>query len=237
MASPTNFISRRKVIYPFFVVVFCIVILVLFYLYFFSEPLRVFESSISVAGEDLVLNIGVENISNHIVKDIQVVIGSGVDKKIALLKPKDNFLSPGEKYTTIIKFPLIDSNFYEVNIQSPFIRDLKLLFEIEESTLRPVKAEVFIPSKMVVGKKYDIVYKLCNISNNHLFEVSWLETVDNKYFSGDYFLKTISLNVDECINLYSTLTPISSGDTRISFLLKVGSLEQKLSKEIEILNE
>ena len=93
---------------------------------------------------------------------------------------------------------------------------------------------MLLPENMVVGKKYDVVYKLCNVSNNNLHDVSWLETVDKRYFSGDYFLKTISLNVNECINLYSTLTPIKSGESRISFLLKVGALEQKLSQEVVV---
>ena len=65
------------------------------------------------------------------------------------------------------------------------------------------------------------MYKLCNVSNNNLHDVSWLETVDKRYFSGDYFLKTISLNVNECINLYSTLTQLNLGSQEF-LLLKVG---------------
>lgn len=237
MSSTTNFISRRKIIYPFFVVVVCLVILILIYLYFFTEPLHVYDSSISVSGEFLVLNLGVENSSNHLVKDVEVVVLFGEQTKVIKLKPENNFLMPGERYSTLIEIPIVDSNRYEIIIQSPFNRPEKLFFELEESTLKPVRAEVLMPEKMIVDKKYDVVYKLCNVSNNNLYEVSWLETVDKKYFSGDYFLKTISLNVNECINLYSTLTPIKSGETRISFLLKVGTLEQKLSQEVVIVSE
>lgn len=237
MSQNTDFISRRKIIYPFFVIIVCLVILTLIYLYFFTEPLKVYESSISVSGENLILNLGVENVSNHLVKDIEVIVLFGGETKVIKLKSENNFLAPKEKYSTLIEIPIVDSNRYEIIVQSPFNRPEKLFFELEESTLKPVRVEVLLPEKMIVGKKYDIVYKLCNVSNNNLYEVSWLETVDKKYFSGDYFLKTIALNVNECINLYSTLTPIKSGETRISFLLKVGTLEQKLSQDVVIVSE
>lgn len=236
MVSSGSFISRRKIIYPFFVVVVCLVILALIFLYFFTDPLKVYESSISVSGENLILNLGVENVSSHLVRDIEVIVLTGGVAKSTKLKPQDNFLNPKEKYSTIIEIPIIDQNVYEIYVQSPFNRPAKLFFELEESTLRPVKAEVIMPSKMIVGQSYDVVYKLCNVSNNNLFEVSWLETVDKKYFEGDYFLKTISLRVNECINLYSTLTPINRGETRVSFLLKVGLLEQKLSQEVTLVD-
>ncbi|NMA44459.1 MAG: hypothetical protein GX950_01440 [Candidatus Diapherotrites archaeon] len=234
MGFVINLISRRKVIYPFFVIMICLVILTLIFLFFFTKPLEVYDSSISVSGENLILTLGVENVSNHLVKDIEVVVLFGGEKKFFKLKPENNFLLPGETYSGLYEVPIVDSNLYDVVVQSPFNRPAKLFFELEESTLKPVRVDVLLPENMVVGKKYDVVYKLCNVSNNNLHDVSWLETVDKRYFSGDYFLKTISLNVNECINLYSTLTPIKSGESRISFLLKVGALEQKLSQEVVV---
>ncbi len=234
MNSRFDFVSRRKIIYPFFVAIFCIVILVFVFFYFFSQSLEVTQSAISVSGENLVLNISVKNASNHVVKDPVVVIFSNGDKVSVPLKSQNNVLFSGESYQTVVKFPLTDSNFYEVFVESPFNRPIKLFFEIEESTLRPVKAEVILSSKMVVGTKYDVIVKLCNVSSNDLFEVSWLEIVESNYFDEALDTRSISLKVNECKNLYSTLTPINSGKTRMSFLLRVGSLEQKLSQEIEI---
>lgn len=220
----------RKIVYPVFILFFTIIFFSIIFLVSFNQVLSVDDASIEIVGGKIILKSNISNISNHLVRDSKMLIQ--MDEIQSIVKIKD--LSPGEKFEVISELPFVETLKYEVFVSSPFSKSIKLFFEIDETTVRPVKAQVQLASNMIIGKKYDVVVSLCNVSNNDLFEVIWLENTVGKYFDESFFQRSVPLKINECKNLYSTLTPITPGEVQMDFILRVGSLEQKYSHKIII---
>ncbi len=232
-----QFFSRRKVVYPFFVIIFAFIIFSMVFLVSLSQSLVASDVSFSVSGEYVVLKMTIENTSNHTVDDPEVILVYGGEKKSIKVKSKDNFLAPGEKYDLVASIPLSESTQYEVFLVAPFNRTLRYDFSLDSSTLEPVNAVVNINSNMIVGTKYDVSVRLCNVSDSSLYNVEWTESVNGSFFEESLVPRQVSLSANECKNLYSTLTPVRSGKASLSFSLKVGEIIKKYSHEVNISNE
>lgn len=229
-----RFISRRKFVYPFFLIVFAFVVFSMVYLFSLSQSLEASDVSFSVSGEFVVLKMTVENVSNHVVNDPEIILVYGNERKSIDVKSQNNSLAPKEKYDLVVNIPLTENIIYEVFLVAPFNRTIKYNFTLDPSTIEPVKAVVNISSNMVVGKEYDTYVRLCNVSNDSLYDVYWVESVNGKFFAESLVPKQVSLLQNECKNLYSTLTPVSSGKAILSFNLRVGEIVKSYSHEINI---
>ncbi len=226
----------RKIVYPIFILLFAIVFFSVIFLFSFNQVLKVDDAELEFFGDKIIFTAKVSNISNHLVRNSELLIRMGDQERIAKIKD----LAVGESFEVISELPFSESLQYEVFVTTPFSKPIKMFFELDESTVKPVVAEVQIGSDspissiMTIGKKYDVTVSLCNVSKNDLFEVIWFETVNENFFEEKFFPRSISLRINECKNLYSTLTPINSGEANLTFVLRVGSLEQKESKIITV---
>ncbi|MBT4191939.1 MAG: hypothetical protein HOE11_01390 [Candidatus Diapherotrites archaeon] len=223
------FVSR-KIVYPVFLVIFAIAFFTLVYFVSFSPQVLVENTSVDFVGDGIVLKAEINNISNHYVRDAEIVVAMAGEEITAKLDP----LAPKEVFNVVMPLPVSKDLRYDVFVNIPFRKSLHLPFELNESTVKPVNATVQLTSSMVVGATYDYTVKLCNVSENSLSEVSWNEHVRGNYFEESLFPRTISLPKNECKNLYSTLTPIKSGQVKIDFTLGVGGIEQNSSHTVNI---
>lgn len=231
-----DFVSRRKVIFPYFIILFVIIAFVLVYLFSLSQGLVASDASLSVSGENVIVKMTVTNSSGHIIRDPEVIIVYGGEKKSLKLKLENNFLDANESYDFVASIPISETTSYEVFLTAPFNKPIKYTFSLDPSTTEPVKANVTISTSMVVGRSYDVSVRLCNVSNSELYSVEWIDTVNGKYFSETLVPRQISLNVNECKNLYSTLTPVTIGIATMQFTLKVGDIVKVLTTDITITN-
>jgi hypothetical protein len=223
------FVSR-KIVYPIFIVIFAIAFFTIVYFVSFSQQLSVENASVEFVGEKIVLNADIVNNSNHFIRDAEIVVEMKDEETTAKLDP----LAPKEVFSVVMPLPVSPDLKYDVFVNVPFRKPLHLFFELNESTVKPVNATVQLTTNMIVGEEYDYIVKLCNVSENDLFEVSWKESVVGDYFAEPLFPRTISLGENECKNLYSTLTPINSGQIKIDFILGVGGIEQNSSHTVNI---
>jgi len=213
----------RKILYPAFIIIFTIVFFVIIYYLSFSQSLEVENSRVEITGDALTFYSKINNISNNYVRGITVNLFQ-VDSQNAY-KVKD--LAPGESVDVEIKnIAFSDDLKYDIFISAPFNRVIKLSFVLDEATVRPVTADVSLAKEMQVGEKYNYAVKICNISNTALLGVLWTTVVNNAYFEESFIPQTIDLEINQCKNLNSTLTPIRPGNVRMNFNLKVGDLEQ-----------
>lgn len=225
----------RKIIYPIFLLVFTIVFFSIIYLSTFSQALKVDNSSIDFYGQEVILKVEIENISNRVIDDAQILVKMSEgekSKKIPVLNPNDkNFFE--------ITLPFSSDLKYDVYILSPFNKTIYFPFELEQSTVNPVSVKVQIDGDMIIGEEYDLTYTLCNESQNNLHDVYWITQVEGDYFENfNSIVQTVDLDISECRNLYILeLTPIKQGQARIIFKLKVGGLESESEKIINIMRD
>ncbi len=218
----------RKVIYSFFLVIIVIVIMLLVLFVSFSQALEVSGAQISVVGTEAEVGMVISNTSGHMVRDAVVVIDTGE----RIVNEKIPELAPGEDYNFLKRLEIPENLVYKVTISAPYNQPININFEINESTIDPVTAEVTLSKTMVVGETYDLQVNLCNISPSSLPDVQWQESFSDTYFSEESLARSISLDLSQCKYLYSTLTPIKPGTTKIDFRLRVGSAEKNYSQEL-----
>jgi hypothetical protein len=225
------FVSR-KIVYPVFVIVFILVFFSIIFLFSFNQVLAVNNASIEFTGSSIVLKADINNISNSVVRNPELVVITKNNSETFKLKD----FNVGEKFELVKELKLSEDLSYEIFIRAPFSRPIRLFFELDQSTIEPVKAVVQIANNMRVGQEYNVVVRLCNESKNDLFDVAWGASSEQKFFE-EAFVNRILVNglrINECENLYSTLTPIKTGNARINFVLRVGSLIQDYSHVVII---
>jgi hypothetical protein len=223
----------RKIIYPLFILLFIIVFFSIIFLISFNQSLNVTNTSVEVVGDSVLFKATLENVSNHSIDGITINFST----KTQDFSEKIRALGPKESVEVVYELPFSEDLKYDVYVSSLFNRPINLFFELDQTTVKPVNAEVKLANEMVIGNKYDMVVRLCNESQSDLFDVYWLESVEGDFFKEPFFPRTVSLRVNECKNLYSTLTPIRSGKARMNFILRVGQLEQESSYNINISGE
>jgi hypothetical protein len=230
--------SPRKVTYPMFIGIFSLAFFGLLFLIFFNQGLSVRDASVSVSGSNVVFKMFIDNNSGHVVNDISVSIQSAVGKNTYFIKsvknPSKSSLSPGESYEFIASQPLSEALDYSVLISAPFNRDINLSFALQESTINPVRAEISIPSKLYLGEKYTYPVKLCNISGSELGGVIWVWQAEEGSFKEEPVERTADLSLNECKTIYAYFTPNKLGTVHVTFVLRIGTLEKKISKDIEV---
>ena len=224
----------RKIVYPIFTfAVILILLAVILFSFGVFQSLEVIDPQVSVIGDKVSISLTVKNVSNHVVHSPTVTI------KTDTLEVSENLpdLVSGEEFLFVKNIDFSESLLYNIYVSAPYTMSVHIPFEIDESTIRPVEAEVYLTSNMQVGNEYSVEVKLCNKSNDYLPEVFWITSVQGNYFKEEFFPRTFSLKGapnPECKNFYSTFTPINPGIAKVTFTLKVGSLEQTLDKEITI---
>lgn len=228
----------KQVVFSFFVVLFSLVFFGMLFLIFFSQALDVVDPSVSIIGSDVVVKMTIKNTSMHSVSGIKVEISNASGSKTFYLKggvgEESSSLLPGEKYEFVASTPISENLSYSVNVLAPFNRAIPLNFKLQESTIDPVRAEVSLASKLFVNEEYTYSVKLCNVSGSDLSEVIWLESASKGLFKESFFERTIPLKDSECKTIFSTLTPIQLGEANIGFSLKIGSIEKKISKVLQV---
>ncbi|MFA5763217.1 MAG: hypothetical protein WC915_00205 [archaeon] len=220
----------RKIIYPVFLIAFVLVFFSIIFFFLFSQGLDVRDPYVGVTGEKVVFNATIKNISNHLIKDIEIVVKNN-NTEITRVLP---FLNAGDKNFVEIEMDFSTDLKYDVYVNAAFNRTTHFAFELEEDTIKPVEAKVELESNMVVGQEYKMLVSLCNKSNNDLYDVSWVEKVEGNYFKESFFPRTLVIEKDQCKTFYPTLTPLVPGKANIEFVLRVGGLEQKYSHTITI---
>lgn len=232
------FVSR-KIVYPFFLVVFSLFIFGIIYISVLSSSLAVNDPSVSVVADKIVLKMQIENKSSHEIKGISVLVKNGISDTVFFLKGSEagSMLGPNEKYDFVASIPLGEALNYSVEIKSLLNKSLFLNFNLEQSTIDPVKAEVALPKELVVGQEYTYPVKLCNKSDNDLSEVYWIPAAKEGDFKEVFYEQVISLKKASCETLYSTLTPNKTGDLGLSFLMKVGSIEKRTAIMITVVDK
>jgi len=228
--------APRKLVYPFFVAVFSVAFFSLLYLAFLSQSVEVVEPFFSVAGENIVLKMGIKNNSFHELRDVKVIVSSFGGERTFFLKgsPSASVLLPQEKYDFIASIPLSESLEYEVLVSALFNKNISMKFTVNESTINPVEAEVSLPSSLTLGKEYTYKVNLCNISESNLGEVLWKDDAEKGFFQEAFFERSISLEKSQCKPIYSTLTPIKEGTVRLNFYLTIGAIEKRSYKDLTI---
>ncbi len=232
------FVSR-KIVYPFFLIIFSLFTFGIVYVSFLSTALVVNDPAVSIVGDKIVFKMQIENNSNHEVIGINVVVKNGVLERAFSIKgsEKDSSLMPKEKYDFVASIPLDEGLKYSVEMKSLFNRSVFLNFELDSSTTDPIKAEVSLPSKLIVNQEYTYPVKLCNQSNNDLSEIYWVPTAAPGDFKETFYPHVVEINKSSCETLYSTLTPNKVGDIGLSFLLRIGSIEKRTSVVIKVVDK
>lgn len=221
----------RKILYPLFIVIFSIIFFVIIYFLSFSQSLQVENARVEITGDSLTFYSTITNISNNYVKGITINLFQ-VDSQNAY---KVKNLAPNESVDVEIKdIKFTDDLKYDIFVSALFNRPIKLSFTVDEATVRPVTAEVDLAKNMKIGEKYAYKVKICNISNTALLGVLWSTSVNGSYFEESFIPQTIDLEINQCKNLNSTLTPIRPGDVKLNFNLKIGDLEQNSSYNLSI---
>jgi hypothetical protein len=223
----------RKVIYPVFLIAFALVFFSIIFFVTISQGLDVRDPYVGVTGEKVVFNATIKNISNHVIKDIEIVVvnnNNEIKKILPLLEAGDkNFVEIEMDFSTDLK--------YDVYVNALFNKTTYFAFELDEDKVNPVEAKVEIASNMIVGQEYQMLVSLCNKSNNNLYNVFWVEKVEGNYFKESFFPRSLVIEKDQCKTFYPTLTPLVPGRANIEFVLRVGGLEQKYSHTIIISDE
>lgn len=231
------FFFPRKVVYFFFIGVFSVCLLVLFYILFFNQGLVVTDPSVSLSQNNIILKMTLYNESMHTISGIRVTVKS--PKKVFEFflngDESKSVLRPGEKYEFMEAIELSESLAYSVFISAPFNKTIPMNFELKENTIDPVLAKVTINPKLYLNEKYSYPIELCNISDDDLPEVIWVEEANVGFFKETFYERSIPLQKDECKTIYSDLTPIKAGSVELRFYLRVGPISKASSKIIEVI--
>jgi len=230
--------APRKLVYPIFIIIFSLTFFGLLFLVFFNQGLEVSEPSVSIIGSDVVLKMTLINKSMHRINGVEVVVSNTETKKTFYLRgessAQSSSLDANQSFDFVASVPLSKSLKYEVFVSAPFNKTIPLSFTLEESTIDPVKAEVSLPSQLFVNEEYTYSVKFCNISGNDLADVIWVENAEPGSFRENFFDRSISLKVSECKSIPATLTPLKTGSVNIGFTLRIGTMEKKTSKVLQI---
>ncbi|MDD3086131.1 MAG: hypothetical protein PHD80_03465 [Candidatus ainarchaeum sp.] len=231
------FFVSRKLIYPFFLIMFSLVIFGLVFISFLNNSIIVNDPSVSVSGSNLVLKMQIENTSNHAIRGVNVLVRNGIIERGFFLKgsDKNSVLNPGEKFDFVAAIPLEEVLSYSIEVRALFNKTIFLDFELDESTIDPIKAEVYLPKKLVYGREYTYPVKLCNESNNDLDEVYWIPSSSAGDFKEVFYEQIVSIKKGSCETLYSTLTPNKVGNLSLFFLMRIGSIEKRELVVIEVI--
>ena len=236
------FVSRT-IAYPFFVVVILLSFFALLYIAFFNQAITVdnANSSVSISGDQIVVKIPMQNSTNHVINDVKVTIKSETGERAFYIKgsPAAAILAPGEKYEFLAAIPLGESYSYTAVVSAPFNRPINIKIDLDQGTVDPVDAQVSLPTNLVAKKEYTYSVKLCNVSQSDLAEVFWVENAETGDFKensppASFFERSVSLEKDECKTIYSTLTPIKTGEVTIGFSMRVGALKKEVSKVLTV---
>ncbi len=216
--------------------VFSVCLLVLIYILFFNQGLVVKDPAVSLSTNNLVLKMTLYNESMHTISGIKVTVKSSKRAFEFFLNGDESksSLMPGEKYEFLEAIELSESLYYSVFISAPFNKTIPMNFELKESTIDPVLAKVTINPRIYLNEKYSYTIELCNVSDDALPEVIWVEEAAEGFFKETFFERSIPLQKDECKTIYSTLTPIKSGSVELKFSLRVGPISKGSSKVIEV---
>lgn len=232
------FVSR-KIVYPFFLIIFSLFIFGIVYIAFLSSTIVVNDPLVSVVGDKIVLKMQIENRSNHEITGVSVLVKNGFIDNGFFLKGsmKNSTLSPGEKYDFVAAIPLEEALNYSVEIKSLFNKSVFLNFELDQTTINSINAEVSLPpNKLIVGQEYTYPVKLCNQSNNDLGGIYWVPSAKEGDFRESFDPYELDIKKSSCETLYSTLTPNKAGKLGLSFLLRIGSIEKRSAVEIEVVD-
>ncbi len=222
--------SRRRV-YSFFIIIFALVFFSIVFLFSFSQDLEIIDSSVSVMNDKVVLKLEIYNTSNHYVRGASVLISMPDQERRAQVPD----LAPQQKFELIVgELPISEKLLYDVYLSAPSNKTQHLYFNLDESTIRPVNVEVQLTSQMNIDQTYNMLVKLCNVSNSPLFEVYWIESAEGNFFRDDFVPRTISLDIGDCKFINTPLTPIKKGQAVLKFTLKVGTLVQDSSYAVDI---
>lgn len=233
------FFVSRKIVYPFFLIIFSLVVFGIVFISFLNNSIVVNNPSVSVSGSNVILKMQLENVSNHSIRGVNVLVKNEVIERTFFLKLSESksILNPNEKFDFVAEIPLEESLKYFVEVRSLFNKTVFLDFELEESTVDPVKAEVSIPPlPLIYGKSYTYPVKLCNISNNDLSDIYWVPIASAGEFKETFYEQVISIKKSTCETLYSTLTPNKTGNLDLSFLMKIGSIEKRSLVVIDVVD-
>jgi hypothetical protein len=223
--------APRKLVYPVFTVAVLVAFISMLYLVFLSQSIEVLNPSVSVVGADVVLKMTLVNTSNHEIDGVNVLIKNNSGERLFFLKGDGkSSLAPGEKYDFVASFPLSENLKYNVIVSAPFNKQVPLDFTLEPSTIDPVSVVVYVPFNLKVGQQANYSVKLCNVSNSDLPEVNWIESAEQGLFKEVFFERSISLRILECKTIHLILTPAKAGELTITFTMRVGSIEKKISK-------
>ncbi len=220
----------RKIIYPVFLVAFTIIFFSIIFFVSVSQGLDIKDTSVGVTGEKVVFTTTIKNFSNHVIKNIEIVVVNN-NNEIKKILP---LLEAGDKNFVEIEMDFSNDLKYDVYVNALFNKTSHFVFELDEDTINPVEAKVELASNMVVGQEYQMLVSLCNKSSNDLYDVYWVEKVEGNYFKESFFPRSLVIEKDQCKTFYPTLTPLVPGKANIEFVLRVGGLEQKYSHTIII---
>ena len=211
----------RKIIYPMFVLVFAIAFFMLIYLVSFSNDLSVSNAEFGFSGDKLVIMMDINNVSNHFVRDIEVIVVNGNDVTNLIIEE----LAPGAQYLFEREFDISENLVYDVYVKAPFNITKRFTKELEATTIRPVLASIFIEPELKVGQQYNPILTFKNVSESDLSEVVWITSSEGDYFEEEFFPRKFPLKSGESKSLPTTLTPKVPGSVKLTFILKVGNIE------------
>jgi len=226
------FISR-KVVYPIFVLIFAIAFFTLIYIVSFSQGLNVSNAQFDFSGDKIVLKMDINNVSNHHIKDIEVLVVNGNKENSHMIKT----LAPSEQYHFEEEFEISENLRYDVYVKAPLNITKYFPIELNQNTIRPVLVNVSIASEMKVGVQYNPIMNFMNVSEGDISEVLWITSSDGDFFEEDFFPREFSLKVGESKYLPATFTPKAPGKAKLTFILKVGNIEYEQEKVITIVQE
>ncbi|MFA6320002.1 MAG: hypothetical protein WCX66_03700, partial [archaeon] len=112
------FFVSRKLVYPFFLIMFSLVIFGLVFISFLNNSIIVNDPSVSVSGSNLVLKMQIENTSNHAIRGVNVLVRNGIIERGFFLKgsDKNSVLNPGEKFDFVAAIPLEEVLSYSIEV-------------------------------------------------------------------------------------------------------------------------
>jgi hypothetical protein len=230
--------APRKMVFPFFIVIFAIVFFTLLYFSFLYQPLRIGSgATFSIIGDKVVLKMDIVNVSNERVNNISVIVKSNSGSKTFYLGNAvgSSYLDKNQLYSFVGELPLSDDRDYTVSVSAPFMRSLALNFSMAEETINPIDASVEEwVSKPIIGTTYTFPVKVCNLAKNQLNSVAWGWGSDDGFFKEEPIERSVSLDVSGCKSFYFTLTPIRTGTANGYFYWRVGEMERRKDWSVTI---
>jgi hypothetical protein len=225
----------RKIVYPFFILVFGIIFFILIFSAFFSEALAVEDISISSASSTKpLMYFTVVNKSTQVLKDVYYSVYSGGEIKKNLVG--GGVMNPLSKVEIVVELPDYTVREYGLTVEAQFVRPKKIVVPVQTSTYAPVEMTVNITNKtnMTVGVVQEISILLCNKSQSSLAEIVLNKNYDAEYFNERAVPIRTPLNANQCKTIESGITPKKVGQTQMTFELIVGSMKRQVTETVTI---